>query len=88
MDQVFSKPARDGRPIRVFGEMVTRLWQAGHPEAAIELEGLWNELAHRYTFSLLCAYPLSVFAEQDRQRFLDTCAAHSQLSLPSRRASV
>ena len=88
MDQLFSKPARDGRPIRVFGEMVTRLWQAGYPDAAIELEMLWNELVHRYAFSLLCAYPLSLFADQDRQRFLDTCAAHTQLSVPSLQAAV
>ena len=88
MDHVFSTPSRDGRPIRVFGEMVTRLWQAGHPEAALELEELWNELAQRYTFSLLCAYPVNVFADQDPQHFLDTCAAHSQLSVPSPRAAV
>jgi hypothetical protein len=88
MDGVFSKPAKEGRSIRVFGEMVTRLWQTGHPQAAIELEGLWNELAQRYTFSLLCAYPLSVFAEQDRQYFLDTCATHSEISVTSLRAAL
>lgn len=88
MDEVFSKPAREGRSIRVFGEMVTRLWQTGHPQAAIELEELWNELAQRYTFSLLCAYPLNVFTEQDRQYFLETCATHSQISVPSPRAAL
>jgi hypothetical protein len=88
MDDVFSKPAREGRTIRVFGEMVTRLWQEGQPEAAIALEEFWNELAHRYTFSLLCAYPLSLFSEDNTQRFLETCAAHSRLSFPLHRASV
>jgi hypothetical protein len=88
MDQVFSGRAREGRPIRVFGEMVTRLWQMGNPRAAIELEELWNDLARQYTFSLLCAYPLTVFAEQDGQRFLETCAAHSQLSVIPPRAAV
>ncbi len=88
MDRVFATPVRTGRPIRVFGEMVTRLWQMGQPQAAIELEDLWNELAQRYTFTLLCAYPLNLFVEQDHQRFLDTCATHSQIFFPSRRAVV
>lgn len=88
MDRMFSPFVRDGQPIRVFGEMVTRLWQAGQPDAALELEGLWNELSHRYTFSLLCAYPLGLFAGQDPRRFLDTCAAHSQLSVPAPRAAA
>jgi len=88
MDRVFATPVRTGRPIRVFGEMVTRLWQMGQPQAAIELEDLWNELAQRYTFTLLCAYPLNLFVERDHQRFLDTCATHSQIFFPSRRAVV
>ncbi len=82
MDDILSGPMREGRSIRVYGEMVTRLWQAGAPQAALELETLWNELALKYTFSLLCAYPLRVFTDQDSQLFLATCAAHSQLSLP------
>ncbi|MDP9132887.1 MAG: MEDS domain-containing protein [Nitrospirota bacterium] len=88
MHRVFATPARSGRPIRVFGEMVTRLWQMGQPEAAIELEELWNELAQRYMFTLLCAYPLNLFAERDHQRFLDTCATHSRIFFPSHRAAV
>jgi anti-sigma regulatory factor (Ser/Thr protein kinase) len=44
-------------PIRVFGEMVAVLWDAGHVTAALELEELWSELARARPFSLLCAYP-------------------------------
>jgi hypothetical protein len=46
-----------GRPIRAYGEMVALLWDAGDVLAAIELEGLWNELAREVRFSLFCAYP-------------------------------
>jgi hypothetical protein len=44
-------------PVRIYGEMVTLLWQAGHVDAAIELEALWTGLARRLPFTLLCAYP-------------------------------
>lgn len=82
MDRIFMKPVRTGKPIRVYGEMVVRLWQAGSPEAAFNLEEFWNLLTRRYSFSLLCAYPLNLF-EDDNQRFLDTCARHNQLSVVS-----
>ena len=83
MDGIFAKPSRTGRPIRVYGEMVVRLWQAGLPEAALKLEDLWNRLADRYKFSLLCAYPMNLFEGHDTQWFLQTCAAHSHLSVVS-----
>ena len=31
-------------PVRVYGEVVALLWAAGQVNAALELEGLWNEL--------------------------------------------
>lgn len=83
MNQIFASPAKAGRPIRVYGEMVVRLWQAGKPDAALQLEELWNLLAERYRFSLLCAYPMKIFDGQDARWFLNTCATHSQLSIVS-----
>ena len=44
------------RIVRAYGEMVDVLWRAGHPEAAIQLEVLWNELAMTRNFALLCGY--------------------------------
>jgi hypothetical protein len=49
--------AGTGRQVRVYGEMVAVLWDAGHVAAAIELESLWNDLRELVPFSLLCAYP-------------------------------
>ena len=48
--------AEAGRPVRVFGEMVSLLWDAHLIDAAIEVEAMWNELGAQYPFSLLCGY--------------------------------
>jgi KaiC/GvpD/RAD55 family RecA-like ATPase len=50
-----------GRTIRVFGEMVDILWARGQSQAAIALEQLWNALAERRSFALLCGYHLDIF---------------------------
>ena len=70
-------------PVRIFGEMVTVLWAEGKTRAAIRLEGLWNELATRQTFSILCAYPMSGFPKQkDNLSFLQVCHTHSHVHSP------
>ena len=48
------------RRIRIYAEMVALLWDAGRVPLAIELEELWNGLAARFPFGLLCGYPASV----------------------------
>jgi signal transduction histidine kinase len=61
-----------------FGEMVSLLWNAGKPDAAIRLEQLWNELAKTHIFSLRCAYPMSSFyREEHGDLLLKICAEHS-----------
>lgn len=63
-----------------FGEMVSILWRDGLYEAAIELERLWDELAHRHAFSLRCAYPIGLFSDQAQyDLFRRVCAAHHQV---------
>jgi len=47
--------------IRAFGEMVDILWARESKHAAIELEELWNELARKRRFALLCGYRLDIF---------------------------
>ncbi len=51
------RSAWSGRPVRVYGEFVALLWQAGQVIAAIEIEVRWNDLGRRLPFSLLCGYP-------------------------------
>jgi PAS domain S-box-containing protein len=75
-----AKAASEGGNSRVvaFGEMVSLLWAQRKPEAAIELEKLWNELAKTHSFSLRCAYPIGSFGrEEDTEQFLKICAEHS-----------
>jgi hypothetical protein len=47
--------------VRVFGEMVALLWNEGNARGAVRLEDLWNDLAKKIPFTLLCAYPLKTF---------------------------
>ena len=67
------------RRIAAFGEMVALLWAAGRPEAAIELEQMWNELATRYDFALCCAYPMKSFGNSHAASFMKICAQHSHV---------
>ena len=57
--------------VRAYGEMVDVLWRDGKTDAAIKLEQLWNELARKYSFSLLCAYDKSGVADADIGRISD-----------------
>ena len=52
--------------VRAFGEMVVLLCERGEPEAAHELEELWNDLGRRHSLKLLCSYPLAVLAGGNR----------------------
>ena len=47
--------------VRAYGEMVDVLWRDGKRDAAIALELLWNELALKHSFSLLCGYATGNF---------------------------
>ncbi len=68
--------SESGRPVRVYGEMVALLWDAGHVAAAIELEALWNDLAQHVSFTLLCAYPAASMSG-DEVSFQHLCHCHS-----------
>jgi hypothetical protein len=63
------RAADGGRRVYAFGEMVNLLWTEGRREAALELEALWNALARKVTFTLLCAYPMSFFGNEADGRY-------------------
>lgn len=64
--------------VRAYGEMVDLLWRDGKAQAAIELEYLWNQLARKYSFSLLCAYSKeSVANASDALGIEHICGQHS-----------
>jgi hypothetical protein len=58
---------RTGTVVRAYGEMVDVLWKNGQTDAAIALEILWNKLALKYHFALLCGYSMGSFYKQTRQ---------------------
>jgi hypothetical protein len=65
-------------PVRVYGEIVAVLWAAGHVNAALELEGFWNELGREIPFSLYCGYPRqSVESSQHHGAVSEVCRLHT-----------
>ena len=73
--------AKAGQPVRVFGQMVSLLWDAGLIDAAIEVEAMWNELGAQYPFSLLCAYPAQPPAcAYQLDALTEVCRAHTQVT--------
>jgi hypothetical protein len=86
---------RTGIVLRAYGEMVDVLWKQGRTESAIKLEILWNKLALKYNFALLCGYSMGSFYKQSKQ--LDrVIAQHTHViddqskvvSFPSRRSRI
>jgi hypothetical protein len=70
--------------VRAYGEMVDLLWRDGKSDAALELEELWNGLASKYSFSLLCAYAKESFVAHARPDGVERiCSCHSRV-VPSR----
>ncbi len=72
--------AGENRPVRAYGEMVDLLWRDGNPDAAIRIEELWNELAAKHPFSLLCAYAMDGFSNSsDAESFKAICGRHTRV---------
>ncbi len=66
--------------LRVYGEMVGLLWQAGETDAAVCLEKFWNVLLDGDEFALFCGYPIDVLADGFRGRAAsDVLATHSHV---------
>jgi anti-sigma regulatory factor (Ser/Thr protein kinase) len=75
---LIGRAAAGGRPVRVYGEMVAVLWDAGHVSSAVKLEDLWNGLGARYRFALLCGYPSRVMSGTDNAEAVrEVCQLHS-----------
>ena len=78
MSPVLAAASRKRGPVRVFGEMVSVLWETGLVDATLELEALWSEIARQYSFALLCAYPVVAVSDGAYSDSLaQVCCAHS-----------
>jgi hypothetical protein len=74
-----SKRRGAGR-LRIYGEMVELLAEERNFHGACRLEELWNELAVRYSFDLLCGYSAAHFASRDAEMALTSiCHTHTHV---------
>jgi anti-sigma regulatory factor (Ser/Thr protein kinase) len=69
----------DGAPVRLFGEMVSLLWEAGDVQGAIALEAMWNDLIDQHDFDLMCAYPASLIETSSLLEVRAVCDQHSSV---------
>ena len=70
-----------GHRLFLFGEMVARLWAEGKHEATLRLEELWNELAGRHPFFLLCGYPMEDFNRSEHTAHIfSICGEHTHVN--------
>ena len=64
----------------IYGEMVDVLAEAGNYRGAHRLEELWNSLAEKTAFDLLCGYTSAHFGDQRTARALKAiCESHHRV---------
>lgn len=79
-NEMLDRCAAEGARPRLFGEMVSILWERGDVASAIALEEEWNRLAEEREFTLFCAYPMRAFdRESDTDAFRRICDEHSSV---------
>ena len=66
--------------LTIFGNMVTKLSEAGNAEGVIAVETLWNTVTHNLPFLTLCGYSSACFHEGVPGLWPRACAEHSVLS--------
>ena len=64
--------------LRVYGEIVEVLAEEGDFEGAVKLEKLWNGLATRYPFTLMCGYSSAHFTT-DKSALRRICDTHDHI---------
>jgi DNA-binding NarL/FixJ family response regulator len=83
--ELFTRAARavkqeHGR-VAACGEGTSLLWAQGNPEAALQLEHLWDEFARSRDMEILCGYILNSFQrEQENHIYERICVGHSAVS--------
>jgi len=76
---LMDEAASSGRPVRIFGELVSLLWESGQVGAAIDVEALWNELGAQHPFDLICGNAAeSASVAEHSDSFAMLCSAHTR----------
>ncbi len=81
IDPIVEQAVRRGGTVRLYGEMVALLWADGNVTGALALESLWNDLAGKRRFFLLCGYPEALLVEAPIGAVNAMCDRHSDLSM-------
>ena len=78
---VIRRAAGLGQPLRLFGEMVSLLWEAGNANAAIRSRRCGMN-SSQFPFSLVCAYPIGsvILSMIISTRLPRVCRAHSAVA--------
>lgn len=69
--------------LRIYGEMVTLLWEEGAVADAVHLESAWNDVLAERDVSLLCSYPTALLAPTGLSGVRATCLLHSEVLAPT-----
>ena len=74
-----AKAAKGKHPrVAACGECAPILWAQGKPEAAIQLEHLWDEIAKTHDMDILCGYVMKSFEHELESHIYErVCAEHS-----------
>ena len=73
-----SRLAASASSVTVLGEMAPLLCRDGNPEAALQLERVWDDLTRRLPFLTVCFYSTECFGEsEDSALFPGICAFHA-----------
>jgi anti-sigma regulatory factor (Ser/Thr protein kinase) len=72
------RATRGGR-LRVYGELVNLLWEAGDVQGAIDIEDGWIRLAGELEFSLMCGYHAQSMRADQIDGFHDLCSRHQRV---------
>jgi hypothetical protein len=81
--RIIERAGAGGRRVRIYGEMVALLLDAGEVVSAVALEDLWNDVAANREFMLLCAYPMRSFETSAKgEAFRRICDQHTTV-IPS-----
>lgn len=77
---ITSAQSSGAKHVRAYGEMVALLWLAGRPQSALAVERLWNDLAKKLSFTLLCGYPISAFGPDQAAEIAEIGRTHTQIA--------
>jgi diguanylate cyclase (GGDEF)-like protein len=72
-----------GTHVRIYSELVARLWNERNVAATIALGELWQSLESTHRFSLLCAYPMRAFASAESDAVFERICEQHGAVIPS-----